>query len=125
MKDIHQECVDDQGKLNYGLKALNIRWSNSDSDHRNTIISGTASNGLRVSILPYNDVCRMNECRLDKRKYYYIWHKGGHRTRREKLKSAKEGQTWFLKYKWQTISTSYVGKEWLKSIAYLGLTMSS
>lgn len=125
MKDIHSECVDDQGRLNYGLKVLNIKWSNSYDNHQNTTIYGVTSNDLWVSVLPYDDVCRLEECKLEKRSRYYIWHKGGHRTRKEKLKYAREGRTWFLKYKWERIHNGYFGKEWLRSIAYLGLTLSS
>lgn len=122
MKDIHQECVDDQGKLNYGLKALNVEWFNN-SNHQNITIRGKAKNGLEVSILPYRDICRLDACDVSKRSRYSIWHKGGQRTRRKKLQSAREGMTWFLKYKWNKISNNYVGKSWLSSIAYLGVTM--
>ncbi len=124
MKDIKQDCIDDQGKLNYGLKALDIRWFNSESNHTYHTIHGMASNGLQVSILPYNDVCRLETCDSKRRDTYFVWHKGGHRTRREKLHSAKDGNTWFLKYKWDKVRNSDVGIEWLKSIAYLGATMA-
>lgn len=124
MKDIHQECLDDQGKLNYGLKALNIEWYNSNSSRYNTTIYGKANNGLQVSILPYSDVCRLDTCDVQLRARYYFWHKGGHRSRRKKLQSAREGKTWFLKYKWNNIVNSYIGKDWLQSIAYLGVTHS-
>ena len=124
MKDIQRDCLDDQGKLNYGLKALDIRWQNSISNHTTTIIQGTGNNGLQVSILPYNDVCRLETCDSKRRNVYFIWHKGGHRTRREKLHSARDGNTWFLRYKWEKISNNLVGREWLRSIAYLGATMT-
>lgn len=122
MKDIHEECVDDQGKLNYGLKALGIQW-HSNSNHQNITVHGRASNGLQVSILPYDDICRLEACVVERRNRYYVWHKGGQRTRRKKLHSAREGKTWFLRYKWDKIESKLVGKEWLKSIAYMGVTM--
>ena len=124
MKDVHSESLDDQAKLNYGLKALGIRWQNSNQSHQDTTIYGEASNGLRVSILPYNDVCRLATCQVELRSRYYFWHKGGHRSRKEKLHSARKGRTWFLKYQWNRILNSYTGKDWLRSIAYLGTTMS-
>ncbi len=125
MKDIHPECVDDQGKLNYGLKALDVTWLNSNCNHTTTTIHGIGNNGLQVSILPYKDICRLDECRVDERSKYYIWHKGGHRTRREKLRAARDGKTWFLMHKWNAINNNFLGRDWLKSIAYMGLTMSS
>lgn len=125
MKDIHQECLDDQGKLNYGLKALDIKWHNNNNcSHHNTTIYGKTSNNLQVSILPYNDVCRLDTCDVRLRSRYYFWHKGGHRSRKKKLHSARKGNTWFLRYQWNKISNSYVGKDWLKSIAYMGATLS-
>lgn len=124
MKDISQDCIDDQFKLNYGLKALDIKWSNSNSCHQNTTIHGRARNGLLASILPYDDACRLDTCIVKKRSRCYIWHKGGLRSRRDKLHSAREGMTWFLKYKWDKILNTYVGEDWLRSIAYLGATFS-
>ena len=122
MKDLHQECVDDQGKLNYGLKALDIKW-HSNSNHQSGTVYGQARNDLHVNILPYDDICRLDTCVSDMRARYYVWHKGGYRTRRTKLHSARDGRVWFLRYKWDNIHNQYVGKEWLRSIAYLGVTM--
>lgn len=123
MKDIHRECVDDQGKLNYGLKALDVKW-HSNSNHQNVTVCGQTRNNLRVSILPYDDVCRLDTCVLNQRSRYYVWHKGGLRSRKMKLNSAREGKVWFLQFKWNSVHNDYVGNEWLRSIAYLGITMN-
>lgn len=123
MKDIRTDCLDDQGKLNYGLRALDITWYDNDN-HDNITVRGRANNGLQVNILPYDDVCRLDECKVSKRSSYFIWHKGGLRSRKKKLDAARDGKTWFLKYKWDKIYNNYIGKDWLKSIAYLGVTMS-
>ena len=118
MKDVCLESVDDQEKLNCGLKALSIDWINNNSDYQNTTVMGVASNHLRVSILPYDYICRQTTCTAESRSTLYIWHKGGSRSRRDKLVSAREGQTWFLKYQWNKIKNKLVGTDWLQSIAY-------
>ena len=122
MKDLCKDSVDDQTKLNCGLKALHIHWTNTDNSFTDTTIQGCTENGLKVSILQYNIVCRKEHCESMKRDSYYIWHKGGHRSRKQKLAGAREGRTWFLKYQWQLIKNTLYGAEWLHSICYLGAT---
>ncbi len=124
MKDICVESVDDQTKLNCGLKALNIRWTNNDTSFYNTTVQGATSNGLviRVSILQYDLICRKEKCVADKRKSYYIWHKGGERSFLKKLAGARDGQTWFLQYQWQLLRNNLMGVKWLESICYPGVT---
>ena len=124
MNSICEESFDDQGKLNCGLKALGIKWFNNDSSYQNTTVTGITKNGLKVSILPYDDICRQLTCLPEMRSRYYIWHKGGHRQRRDKVKYAKEGQTWFLRYHWNSILNNYTGVKWLQSIAYYMATHS-
>ena len=124
MKDICHESVDDQEKLNCGLKALDILWFNNDSSQWNTTVCGITRNKLSVCILPYYDICRQWACEAHMRDRYYIWHKGGQRNRKDKLVSAREGNTWFLKYKWEKIKNSYTGIKWLNSIAYLSVVHS-
>lgn len=124
MNSICEESFDDQGKLNCGLKALGIKWFNNDSSYQNTTVTGITKNGLKVSILPYDDICRQLTCLPEMRSRYYIWHKGGHRQRRDKVKYAKEGQTWFLRYHWNTILNDHTGVKWLQSIAYYMATHS-
>ena len=109
---------DDQGNLNCGLKGLNVRWLNADADSENYVIKGITENDMNISVLPYNDICRLNMCHLTKRERLYIWHKGGqYRTLSDKKKNAREGRTWFLRSRWQYIQNIYTGAEWLQSIA--------
>lgn len=114
--------LDDQEKLNCGLNALNITWSNAHSNQNVTTVHGWCRNGLDVSVLPYQEICRLETCDPHKRNSYYIWHKGGSRSRREKLKGSRNGRTWFLRYKWNSIGNKLRGKEWLNSIAYWEVT---
>lgn len=115
---------DDQEKLNCGLKALRITWDKAHSNHNTTVVEGKCSSGLTVSILPYDYICRLDTCDPTRRSDYYIWHKGGTRSRREKLKGSREGQTWFLRYKWNKIKNRLTGIRWLESIAYWEVTHS-
>ena len=109
---------DDQGKLNCGLKGLNVQWLNTDSDFTDSIIRGITDNGMHISVLPYNHVCRLDMCQLEKRETLYIWHKGGKlRTMSEKMNGARVGRTWFLKDGWQYLHMSRKREDWLNSIA--------
>ena len=124
MNSVCEESFDDQEKLNCGLKVLNIKWFNNDSSYQNTTVTGITKNRLKVSILPYDDICRQLTCLPEMRSRYYIWHKGGHRQRRDKVRYAKDGQTWFLRYHWNSILNNYTGVKWLQSIAYYMATHS-
>ena len=125
MPGVCQGSFDDQQKLNCGLKALDIRWQNNDSDYQNTTVFGvTKSSGVRVSILPYKHICRQLTCEAELRSTFYIWHKGGSRKRRDKIVGAREGQTWFLRYKWDAIRNNFTGRQWLDSVAYYNVTRS-
>ena len=113
-----QWSLDDQGKLNCGLEALGIVWHNANDNQNTTVVNGTCRNGLEVKVLPFGDICRLATCDPAQRDSYYIWHKGGSRTRRDKLKGSREGRTWFLRYKWSMIKNELRAEEWLVSIAY-------
>ena len=119
-----KSSLDDQEKLNCGLEALGMVWHNANADQNRTVVSGTCNNGLRVEVLPFGDICRLATCDPTQRSLYYIWHKGGSRTRRDKVKGSREGRTWFLRYKWSEIKKVLKGKEWLESIAYHQITHS-
>ena len=116
--------LDDQEKLNCGLDALDIIWDNARDNQNTTVISGRCKNGLEVRILPFGDICRLATCDPAQRDSYYIWHKGGSRTRKEKLRGARDGRTWFLRYQWSQIGNQLRGSEWLSSIAYWQVTHS-
>lgn len=122
MPTVCPSSLDDQEKLNCALKALHITWDNADTDQTTTTVRGRCRNGLEVSILPYCHICRQTNCDPSRRSSYYIWHKGGFRSRRQKLKGSREGNTWFLRYKWYKIDNELQGQEWLSSIAYWEVT---
>ena len=118
MSDICLGSFDDQQKLNCGLKGLGIRWLNNNSDYQTTTVHGITENTLTVSILPYNDICRQLTCDSTTKGGLYIWHKGGHRNKDDKLKSAEDGGLWFLHHKWSSIDSDYTGVEWLESLSH-------
>ena len=122
MREVCTDVMDDQGKLNCGLKALDIRWTNNDSNYQNTTVQGLCRNGLKISILQYDYICRQTTCDPDKRGLYYIWHKGGHRSRKEKFEGAVVGRTWFLASQWKFVFNNLRGVEWLESICYKSVT---
>lgn len=122
MSHVCLASLDDQQKLNCGLEALNMTWHNAGSNPNTTTVYGKCGNGLDVSVLPFSHICRQETCDPSRRNSYYIWHKGGSRTRRDKLKGSRDGRTWFLRYKWHTIDNDLRGREWLESIAYWEVT---
>ena len=124
MQDICQSSFDDQQNLNCGLLALDIHWSNNDTNYQNTTVYGRTRNGMTVAILPYDDICRQLTCDPEQRGRLYIWHKGGSRKRKDKLQQARYGQTWFLRWGWETMRSDSTGVEWLSSIAYYRITHS-
>jgi hypothetical protein len=116
-------CVssqDDQEKLNCGLDVLNMTWDNARANQNITTVHGQCGNGLKVTVLPFSHICRLATCDPSQRDSYAIWHKGGSRSRREKLKGSRDGRTWFLRYKWNSIETAsnLQGTKWLESICY-------
>ena len=115
---------DDQEKLNCALHTLHITWVNARGNQTTNTVHGQCRNRLRVSILPYQLICRQTNCDPQRRGSYYIWHKGGSRSRRQKLKGSRDGGSWFLRYKWYKIQNQLQGHDWLASIAYWGVTHS-
>ena len=119
-----ESSLDDQEKLNCGLEGLGMKWDNPNSNQNTTVVSGRCETGLEVRVLPFRDICRLATCDPTHRGDYYVWHKGGSRTRRDKLKGSREGHTWFLRYQWNKIDNDLIGREWLDSIAYWNVTRS-
>lgn len=124
---IDDECkksFDDQEKLNCGLKAMHIKWKNNDK--YSTVAYGMTENGLQVTVLPYNYVCRLESCTPSQRDTLYVWHRGGSRSTKNKQSEAQYGKTWFLKYGWHMLpkAESLTGVQWLQSISYWSVTHS-
>lgn len=110
--------VNDQIRLNYGLDVLHITWRGRTRNELHSEVVGTCKNELTATVLPYNVICRYG-CQHNRRKQYYIWHKGGNRDKRSKKAGAEQGHTWFLKNNWKEIShtSSLKGQAWLRYIS--------
>ena len=124
MDDDCKKSFDDQEKLNCGLKAMQIAWENND---KSTAVSyGSTQNGLKVTILPYRYICRLESCTPEQRDALYIWHRGGSRSTKNKQSEAQYGNTWFLKYGWHMLpkAAALTGVQWLQSISYWSVTHS-
>lgn len=103
----------DQGRINYGLKALRVEWhSLSDGS-----FEGVCANGLKVSTLSYSRVCRSN-CMRNKMGAYYVWHKPAPRDGQSKMKAASQGNMWLLSTKWNLdcVHLELKQQKWLECI---------
>lgn len=110
----------DQGKVNYGLQAMDVEWSlpSKKLSSLSHPVQGLGHNGLRVSLLPYNIACRAGSCtRKALASGLYIWHKGGTRTGPAKRVGAEEGGVWFLRSDWTMGCDQKTGGNWVQCIA--------
>ena len=99
------------------MLAMNITW---DSESVRTMEShGKGERGFKVTALSQLQVCRMGQCHAENADHYYIWHKGGHKTRDSKIKTSSEIGSWYVKSNWETITMEMTAKgvEWLRKIA--------
>ena len=119
------KVANDQIRLNYGLHQLHMEWEHDRKTNRmlqevQPALGKSPSTGLSVVVLPFGTICRYG-CRAESRKQYYIWHKGGSRDKKSKMKGAKQGHTWFLKERWSEIHSNMVvdvrGDKWLRRIS--------
>ena len=83
--------------VNSALDKCNIKWSNGTS--QDAIVTGQCVRGrlqgLRVTILPANMICR--RCQAEHKNSVYVWHKLSKKTGEMKVKTAVSSHTWFLK----------------------------
>lgn len=110
---IQPKSFSDQGRINYGLEALQAKWSRLDDG----TFEGECANGLRVSALSYSHVCRSN-CNKRKSSSYYVWHRPASRNGKSKIKAAVQGNIWLVSPQWNsTCENSYLKEHlWLKCI---------
>ena len=117
--------ANDQIRLNYGLRQVHVEWERDRQTNRRLqesepAVGRSASSGLGVVVLPFGTICRYG-CRSQLRSHYFIWHKGGSRDKKSKMKGAKQGHTWFLKDRWSEIHANMVvdvrGTSWLRRIS--------
>lgn len=111
--EIQPKSFSDQGRINYGLEALQIKWHSLDDG----TFKGECANGLKVSTLSYSHVCRSN-CNKKKLNMYYVWHRPASRDGQSKIKAAAQGNIWLVSPQWNsTCENSYLKQYmWLKCI---------
>ena len=110
----------DQGKMNYGLEAMDVKWTLPSRKLNSLLdsVEGVGHSGLRVSLLPYNIACRAGSCtRKALSAGLYIWHKGGARVGASKRGGAQEGGVWFLRSDWTVGCDNLTARDWLKCIS--------
>ena len=105
----------DQERMNYGLRALHIKWQGGGGGGGRKEARGLCQNSLSVTLLPYSFACRSN-CRRSEKESYYVWHKGGPRDRDSKMKNADVGGVWFLSTNWNSVCREGRGLAWLRCI---------
>ena len=117
------KSMDDQMKVNYCLRNMNIKWKHTKCDNRlNDTFEGSANNDLAISVLPQKYACRGIGCESSIRAQCYIWHKGRNKHKFNEMKSkAVTDKIWFLRSDWATVqnSTADTGLEWLESVSVI------
>ena len=112
--------ANDQIRLNYGLRELQVQWKHTSQQHNTPALGQSGSTDLSVVVVPFSVMCRFG-CRADSRDKYYIWHKGGSRDKKSKMKGARQGGTWFLRDRWSELHSNAVvddkGTKWLQRIS--------
>ena len=110
----------DQGKVNYGLQALGVKWAlpSRNLGSLSHSVQGECRNGLQVCLLPHNIACRAGSCTHKALSAgLYIWHKGGARARDKKREGAQEGGVWYLRSNWNVGCDGKLGRNWLQCIS--------
>ena len=113
MRKILPKSFSDQGRINYGLKALGVEWHSLTDGS----FEGKCTNGLKVNTLPYSQVCR-SKCNRKKLSSYHVWHKPASRNGQSKMRAAAEGNIWLLSSQWNLNCKDDMLKQetWLKCI---------
>ena len=121
MAKVAPSSRDDQYKLNYALKAMNISWTVTDTSRsQDKERTGLGEHGLKVTLLPPRMACRGRSCLEQSQSSCYVWHRGQtHHTNDIATKVAKQERVWFLQADWINITTASqsVGVDWLGEIA--------
>lgn len=121
------KCYSDQGKMNYGLQAMDVQWSlpSRKLASLSQSVQGVCRNGLSVSLLPYTIACRAGSCtRRALASGLYIWHKGGARVGARKRQGAEVGGVWFVRSDWSVGCNNRTGRDWIKCISTTGVFTS-
>ncbi len=91
---------DDQIRINYGFKALNISWIQNQSclahqEKNECTAKGETDVDFSVTLVPQSVVCR-SDCKSTSIDTYYIWH-----VRHGKAFKLSSSPMWFLKDNWK------------------------
>ena len=112
LSKILPKSFSDQGRINYGLDALGVRWEAMADGS----FEGMCMNKLKVNTLTYSQVCRSN-CNRKQMNSYYVWHKPAPRDGMSKRMSASQGDIWLLSpTQWTLVCGNLDGERWLKCI---------
>ena len=124
VSEVDLRSFDDQKRLNYGLKLLDVQWKHFDRvrvhgiDSLISSIEGVCANGLKITLLPQSQVCRI-ACNSAHKSSYTVWHHREEKNRNSKKNGASSADLWFLAKHWEEICTDGNMKqtEWLKCIS--------
>lgn len=119
--NVRRGYFDDQRVMNFAINDCHIKWDSNDKDIQNQSIDGQCATGLKVTILPYSDICRHKCSRPSERgsgQGEYVWHLSSGSNDFKKRHVAYSDGVWFLKSNWKykTSRDDLVGIEWLKTI---------
>ena len=94
------KSYDDQVKLNSAINSCHIKWFNKNikKNSSQTVTGQCAEDkleGLRVTILPSNMICR--RCDEENLNSLYVWHGISRSTGFTKMRVAESAHTWLLK----------------------------
>lgn len=114
----------DQGFVNIALYQFGMNWHGLDIGNHS--IDGHCQNGLKVTVLSLNEVCRQTcttfSIEGNRNHIPYVWHNSGKHSGEGKKAAANRVGTWYLRDGWD--STAAHGRtdslkdiDWLKSLS--------
>ena len=84
-----------------------------------TVFKGTTRDNVKITVLPYRQVCRSSRCHVQWQDQVYVWHQGSQeKTKEAKREKARQSNVWLLRDDWQEITdhSKLTGKKWLNAI---------
>ncbi len=109
LKNDTVEMQDDQIRMNYGFKALDINWTQNETctahhEKNQCLARGETAANISVTIVPHGVVCRHEHCSKKKVNTYYIWH-----VRQSTATEVRfpRGPARFLDYNWEAAYTKH------------------
>ena len=112
LKKYSKYTADDQCRVNFALRSMELEWSKLLDDK--TMI-GEDRNGLNVVVLPQTDICR-HICITNSTLDFYVSHPvgGAHNSTQKAHKGA-----WFFRQDWNSlhIKDTLTGIKWLTSLS--------